>query len=391
MMNRLLSVVVAAAIAACAGPEGAVPVELLTRELCVGPWCDDPEPYVCPPDGCGTNSATVGDGIVFDELYLGPGTVWNKGGVRIVGARKCPSVNDISQNGDACTGVVRSVQIRIRGDRLVVGEQTVADDDDVKGHLLVEIEHQSGARYELYFRRAIPAPYWTTGRMAGETVAYEVLFRATVSTESMSLPVEPNFAGQRTICASTPDSSGMRQALAVVFAGDRYDDDAKTVTDVDPDGGWFNLACKGTAAWKMHRLRHTAAAAPPRGAKTVEQRQAMLKMLTADYCGGGHTFTRTGVSLRYEDAAGWFRPSPPIDLTSPEDQSAVEAIWGSDGARCLNDPRLRPDITAKIAAACALRGKPVPPRCPAEESPAWRTLGDVLSAQPGPLSALPPP
>ncbi len=46
----------------------------------------DPGDPTCPYWGCGANSATVGDGLVFDELDSS-GVQPNRGGLTVVGSR----------------------------------------------------------------------------------------------------------------------------------------------------------------------------------------------------------------------------------------------------------------------------------------------------------------
>jgi hypothetical protein len=135
-------------------------------------------------------------------------------------------------------------------------------------------------------------------------------------------------------------------ASGIVFEGDYFD---PKKTDQPPNGsGYFYLACVGTAAAKMHLLRHTSAGAlqsPPR-MTTPDQRTTMLKAITADYCGDGKSWTADGTPLFWTDARSWF-PDPSARkeiLALPITQ--VEAIWGPNGVLCLNDPRRKPAKTA---------------------------------------------
>jgi hypothetical protein len=118
----------------------------------------------------------------------------------------------------------------------------------------------------------------------------------------------------------------------------------------------------------------------------------MLKMLTADYCGTGRSFTRNGQPLRYEDADGWYRESPALDVADPVDAAAVEAIWTGDGALCLANPRLaaeEPLTAEEVARECERAGRPRPPRCTADDLLSWRARGHVLSAHPRPVRPRP--
>jgi ADYC domain len=151
---------------------------------------------------------------------------------------------------------------------------------------------------------------------------------------------------------------------ALLFAGDRYDAERKTVTATGgATAGWFNIACAGTALAKLHLTRHTEASQTV--PTTAAERQAMLKMFTADVCGDGTSFTVQGQPLLWADAKGLtaFASAP----------ASLEAVWSDRGALCLDTPR-RPELEAAIAAHC-----PRPPRC-SELSPAALAKGHVTSA-----------
>src|SRR6185295_18525269 len=99
---------------------------------------------------------------------------------------------------------------------------------------------------------------------------------------------------------------------------------------------------------------------------TAAQRQAMLKMFTADVCGDGTSFTVQGQPLVWADANG---------VTSfVKPPGSLEAIWNEGGALCLDTPR-RPELAPAIATRCGARL----PRCGAL-SAAARAGGYVTSA-----------
>jgi hypothetical protein len=124
--------------------------------------------------------------------------------------------------------------------------------------------------------------------------------------------------------------------------------------------GWVNVACVGTALAKLFLLRHTQASqlVPT----TPGERQAMLKMLTADVCGDGQSFTVHGQPLYWADAKGITR--------LPDARWRVEAVWSEHGAVCINQPR-RPELAAAIEQQCG----PLP-RCTSS------SRGYVISANP---------
>jgi ADYC domain len=147
---------------------------------------------------------------------------------------------------------------------------------------------------------------------------------------------------------------------AILFAGDRYDAERKTVTATgDATAGWFNIACAGTALAKLHLTRHTEASQIVR--TTAVERQAMLKMFTADVCGDGTSFTVHGQPLLWADAnhlTAFNRPA-----------ASLEAVWTDRGAACLDTPR-RPELADAIAAHCGAL-----PRCTSQR-------GYVISGNP---------
>jgi hypothetical protein len=154
--------------------------------------------------------------------------------------------------------------------------------------------------------------------------------------------------------------AGMGLTLALVFTGDRYDANKKTVTAGKSD--WFNVACAGSAIAKMHLLRHTTAGAAGGLQTTVDQRQAMLKMLTDDICGTGYSFTKDGEDVYYTDVRDW-HPPVPAGSTLPTN-ARVEAIWSKDGAICLDEPRRyveNPLVVDAIKQEC--QKTKLPPAC----------------------------
>src|SRR5262249_39273088 len=138
------------------------------------------------------------------------------------------------------------------------------------------------------------------------------------------------------------------------------------------DADVFNIACLGTTISKMHFFRHTSAAKitaidPP--APPVDRRQALLRLLTADYCGAGHPFTHDRVPLRIEfdsasvfDAPDYGPTSGSRFAASTSAPATLEAIWNADGATCIGRPRLATltlDPFPEIQRICRLVNHPV--------------------------------
>jgi hypothetical protein len=123
-------------------------------------------------------------------------------------------------------------------------------------------------------------------------------------------------------------------AAVTILGNETYDND--TITVQPNRTHWFTLACAGSAAAKMKLMGYGPQTKFDGGTKpsTVAQRQATLKMITADYCGTGDTYTENGTPVVWNNSAGSVDSS---DWHSPGD---VEAVWSSAGALCLDATRL---------------------------------------------------
>ena len=129
---------------------------------------------------------------------------------------------------------------------------------------------------------------------------------------------------ERNVC--TGDNTVARAAVALVLGGETYDMATKTV---NPDRRrWFSIACAGSAAAKLSLLGY----GPQTSTTTPAQRQATLKMITADYCGTGHSYTVNGTPILWENAEG--------TVALAADPEALESVWTSAGALCLEAPRI---------------------------------------------------
>src|SRR5262249_20924540 len=123
---------------------------------------------------------------------------------------------------------------------------------------------------------------------------------------------------------------------------------------------WFNVACAGGAPAKMHLLRHTFAGnADAAHATSEDQRQAVMRMLVADYCGNGVAHTQDGVPLLFSYDQDW----QPIYRQKVAAGIQIEAIWSPTGAVCLNTPRNGLNRTT-IVNECKNGGGPTLDVCP---------------------------
>lgn len=142
----------------------------------------------------------------------------------------------------------------------------------------------------------------------------------------------------------------------VLIMNERYSDTKKTVK---PNArGYVSLACRHHALMKMKFVGHD-----PNDAyhSDVAQRQATLKMITADYCGTGQSFTQFGQPLVWLDSLGLFSSIPPT--------TTHEAVWDDKGAICLDTPRYV--SPSDVAGVCSI------PTCTGYEAGYWETLNPL--------------
>lgn len=120
------------------------------------------------------------------------------------------------------------------------------------------------------------------------------------------------------------------ESTTVVFtAGERYDDASKTVIPNQPK--FVSVFCRAHVGAKLKFMGYD----PSDGYNsTPETRQAGLKMLSADYCGTGKSFTKLGTPLDWQDA-----PLEHFDASMLTVGARLEARWDDAGALCLNAAR----------------------------------------------------
>lgn len=163
------------------------------------------------------------------------------------------------------------------------------------------------------------------------------------------------------LCPDSTTEGGMTAYHAVVFEGDVIDSRTKRVTGVD--NNVFNIGCAGNTLAKMALMGHTEVASRLDFSTTTSERQTLLKMYSADYCGTGKAFTVGGQPLQYSDDKDW------INSTG---RATAEALWDEHGAICLNQPRVLAnpipasthyfsDVETQLAAECKTRAHPTRP------------------------------
>lgn len=129
---------------------------------------------------------------------------------------------------------------------------------------------------------------------------------------------------QNTLQPLCPTTNPDNQWFTLLF-GEIYDPATNTVV---PAPDTVSIACVGEAAAKMKLMDYG-----PNGARKAseDERTATLRMITADYCGTGHSFTATGMQVAWRNVDSTVLP--------PFKENVMEAKWGPGGALCLDQPR----------------------------------------------------
>lgn len=308
---------------------------LLPSVLLLGSACDVSEigddlgavelrPFSCSVCGSGFGNSPEVNGNTLQSFSL-DGT-FNEDGLRFIGAefpgksRFPVTVDPFTEQwvgADPQTGVVNYVGSDMLGARLILE----TDDQEVSLEI-VEID------------TAVPS--WSN---SGEVVtAYRALYKG---PQGQMLSVCPSLA--------------LDEQWFVLIAGETYD---PTTHQVQPSPSWVTLACAGQAAAKMKLLGYHAAGSRQ---SSVDERQATLRMITADYCGTGQSFTVAGTHVAWRDRT--------LTVDPQFDEISLEAMWGPNGAICLTKPRYA--SLSDVADACEI------PTCAGQDfvdKAVWRTM-----------------
>ncbi len=308
---------------------------LLPSLLMLGSACDVSEigddlgaielrPFGCSACGNGFGNSPVVNGNTLQSFSL-DGT-FNEDGVRFIGAefpgkpRFDISVDPVTEQWivtEPGTGTVKYSGAELLGARLVLESA----DEEVSLEI-VEVD------------TAVPS--WSD---SGEVVtAYRAVYKG---PQGQMLSVCPSLA--------------LDEQWFVLIAGETYHQDAQLVQSRP---SWVTLACAGQAAAKMKLLGyHAASSTQP----DIDARKATLRMITADYCGTGQSFTVAGTHVAWRDRALTVQPQ--------FDEISIEAMWGPNGAICLTHPRHVERV--QVEDACDI------PLCAGEdfgEKAIWRTM-----------------
>jgi hypothetical protein len=112
----------------------------------------------------------------------------------------------------------------------------------------------------------------------------------------------------------------------------------------------FTFGCKNTAIGKCVVLGYKPWRKDCAGASCEDHHQACTRMVRADYCGDGRSWTHNGRKINLYDGIG-----------RQDDTEAwtFEAEWDVNGARCINSTRLpwsESDLDSCVTARMGVRG-----------------------------------
>jgi hypothetical protein len=295
----------------------------------------------CPPDGCSANSPWL-NGQYFHELHTGG--IANSAGFKLVGLVK---------GGLQYTVVVNSG--RVFGRR---GTTTISGAALVNTYFVVEdpVLHQYAIKISAWSNATT---YWAKSPGGGGTVE---TYQLDWSDMANGVPT----GGYRGLCRNPPTQRtsmtitlGQNAFTSVIFEGERINADTKQIAGIDSH--WFNIGCAGGALAKMYLTGHVQAAQSAGFTTNLDERQTILKMFAADYCGAGYPFTVQGTPLDWvDDKATMSASTPPV---------SIEGRWNKDGAVCLDNPRIDAHPLTPEAAAVFPGGVGAammdPAKCPA--------------------------
>ena len=280
----------------------------------------DVEMRDCPPWKCGLNSAEV-NARSIRELNLDG--LYNDDDIKIVGFV-------------APLGILGNYQLAVEGGELVArsGNNVLRGAALLGATILVQKKPLHILDIQL------PIPITVLGH---STTASWADGAPDVHRYALVYPDLSALLGSRNVCNG--NLTDLLATTATVLGGETYD---LVTKEVNADQNrWFTIACPNSAADKLNMLGYgpqldfdgTGLPATP------DQRQATLKMITADYCGDGTSYTVNGTPIQWSDAAGTVNVS---GTPGP-----VEAIWNKHGAVCFGTPRVPGTQIACTLPSCA--------------------------------------
>jgi hypothetical protein len=139
----------------------------------------------------------------------------------------------------------------------------------------------------------------------------------------------------RRFCQPGPDGIAMAFPLAGMWTpGGGHEDQPS-----------FILTCTSGAIGKCVRFGYKPWKTTPEGVSLWDYHEACTRMVRADYCGDGRSWTKDGTPIDLYDRLA-------IQTEDQNDGMEFEAAWGIDGAHCVRHTRipelLNPDRLATV-------------------------------------------
>ncbi len=293
-----------------------------SEEAMVGQALYEPGNGKCPPNICGMNSGDLSDGGFFYDLNLDG--LANDDGYSLTSVRKGSALYDLEVDDGRLTATLFF--------GMVGSPHTLSGTGLAGAELRLKKVSETGVvSYRSLFIDSVSrvTDYWarrTDGVATPKIETYK--FRMQLDS-GLGAYLCQN--GATFVDPSSPVRA-MPEHHALVFEGERIDVETLTLAPTT-NSRWFNIGCAETALAKMHLNGHTKASKSVGFTSTIAERQTMLKMLTADYCGTGNSFTVSGQRLRWSDDRGTMTIAPSVT-------KVMEARWDEHGAVCLNTPRV---------------------------------------------------
>jgi len=257
--------------------------------------------------GCdGVEQEVEDDGAVF--LRPGSGGIWL-------------NTSAIDAHMFAALDLKKGKHDGVRLDRVVVkqGNKFITV-DNVKA---VDGEIQAGQGSTSFFGQQLVGSKWELTLVAGavETPATMWIASAVNSQGAWRYSFEHLDAQGNVATLCEPDADGSTTAVPI----DDITVNAAT-GDVITRANTLYLACTSGAVGKAVTWGYTP------WDITVDDFEASVRVVRADYCGNGQSWTTPGQPVQLQDAWGV--------NTFANASASTEAVWGINGARCLNQARL---------------------------------------------------
>ncbi len=315
--RSLAAAAAALAVSACEAPEPTPELSDAAIEYRSCPWC-------CPPWRCGMNSPSY-FGTSLDHLNVYGES--NETGVAIV------EVLDADDNGGYWLNVDQ-------GELVVEGGEDIISGDALTGFQIVLDNNGNPSTVR------IMATGWAETQSGPPRRTYALAGHAGDGV-------------YKNICSlfdGDPNAT-----VATIATGERYGAD-HSIEELDD--AWFSIACAGSAVAKMLLLNYGPQdSLGGQDAASPAQREATLRMFSADYCGTGTHYTYQDAPLMFANAGGTVGYDK--DVLHPGQDDVIEAVWDSGGAVCLTAPRYA-DVDI-VNLECA------PPPCDGSELGEWTT------------------